>query len=242
MATTLTRERQRVGLTQRELARLAGVAPSTVSRIESGEVDPTIGMLNRLLAATGSKTELVKSSSDPLALAAVRSILEGREEPKVAGWIDRFTRLGWIDTAGQPMSPRSLCERAARFADLLRRPGARVYRNDFSPDDLAAALAKAGIAAVATCGMAMDALGITDTSGWNVFYVKEIDRAESTLGLQIYGRLEGAPLVLLPYDGLSEIGAIRGLASPLQVMLDCYSGPGRMTDMADALADRWDSR
>jgi transcriptional regulator with XRE-family HTH domain len=43
--------RQSAGLSVRALARLAQVPPSTVLRIESGSVDPTFGMLQRLLDA-----------------------------------------------------------------------------------------------------------------------------------------------------------------------------------------------
>jgi transcriptional regulator with XRE-family HTH domain len=41
----------KAGLTQRQLAAAAGVAQSTVARIESGSVQPTLPMLYRLLAA-----------------------------------------------------------------------------------------------------------------------------------------------------------------------------------------------
>jgi transcriptional regulator with XRE-family HTH domain len=52
-AQALASIRSRVGLSQRALARLANVPPSTVSRIERGEVDPSIGMLIRLAEAAG---------------------------------------------------------------------------------------------------------------------------------------------------------------------------------------------
>lgn len=41
------------GLSIRELASRAGVAASTVWRIETGRLDPTVGMLERLLSAAG---------------------------------------------------------------------------------------------------------------------------------------------------------------------------------------------
>jgi len=41
------------GLSIRDLAGCAGVAASTVVRIESGQVDPTLGMLSKLLDVTG---------------------------------------------------------------------------------------------------------------------------------------------------------------------------------------------
>jgi transcriptional regulator with XRE-family HTH domain len=45
--------RGRAGLTQRRLAALAGVPQSTVSRIESGAIDPRISTLRRLLRSCG---------------------------------------------------------------------------------------------------------------------------------------------------------------------------------------------
>ena len=45
--------RGRAGLTQRRLAALAGVPQSTVSRIESGAIDPRISTVQRLLRSCG---------------------------------------------------------------------------------------------------------------------------------------------------------------------------------------------
>ena len=50
--------REDANLTVRELAERAGVAASTVSRIERRHMDPTIGMLDRLLDAAGHDLEL----------------------------------------------------------------------------------------------------------------------------------------------------------------------------------------
>ncbi|WP_111640844.1 helix-turn-helix domain-containing protein [Marinimicrobium alkaliphilum] len=47
----LRKVRERAGLSQRELARRAGVPNSSVSNIEQGRVSPSVDMLSRLLAA-----------------------------------------------------------------------------------------------------------------------------------------------------------------------------------------------
>lgn len=47
------RARADAGLSVRRLAVLAGVSASSVVRIESGQVDPTVGMLRTVLAAAG---------------------------------------------------------------------------------------------------------------------------------------------------------------------------------------------
>jgi transcriptional regulator with XRE-family HTH domain len=47
----LTSARIRTGLSQRQLAEKAGVAHSTVARIEAGHMDPSFGTLARILAS-----------------------------------------------------------------------------------------------------------------------------------------------------------------------------------------------
>ena len=57
-ATMVRGARTSAGLTMRALAARADVATSTIARIESGKVDPTVGMLARLLSAAGRELEL----------------------------------------------------------------------------------------------------------------------------------------------------------------------------------------
>jgi transcriptional regulator with XRE-family HTH domain len=49
----VTRARIRAGMSQRELAEAAGVAQSTIARIESGVADPAFSTIERILAAVG---------------------------------------------------------------------------------------------------------------------------------------------------------------------------------------------
>lgn len=51
--------RRRAGLSQRELARRAGVPQSAVARIENGTVVPRVDTLDRLLAICGEGLEAV---------------------------------------------------------------------------------------------------------------------------------------------------------------------------------------
>jgi transcriptional regulator with XRE-family HTH domain len=63
-ARTLVAEARRAaGLSLRELARLAGVSFTTISRIEAGEMDPTLGTLDRILKAAGRKLEFTTEPS-----------------------------------------------------------------------------------------------------------------------------------------------------------------------------------
>lgn len=51
--------RRRAGLSQRELARRAGVPQSSISRIERGLVSPTVDTLERLVRACGMELEVL---------------------------------------------------------------------------------------------------------------------------------------------------------------------------------------
>jgi transcriptional regulator with XRE-family HTH domain len=56
--TLVSEARQAAGLSLRELARIAGVSFTTISRIENGESDPTVEMLRRILSAAGQTLEM----------------------------------------------------------------------------------------------------------------------------------------------------------------------------------------
>lgn len=60
--TLLRQARLNAALSIRALGKRSGVSPSTISRIEAGRSDPTVGMLVRLLEAAGS--ELVLSTRE----------------------------------------------------------------------------------------------------------------------------------------------------------------------------------
>jgi predicted nucleotidyltransferase len=61
-------------MSARDLATASGVSPSTVTRIERGEVNPTVAMLERLLDASGNQLEVVvKPRAARLTLGAVRA-------------------------------------------------------------------------------------------------------------------------------------------------------------------------
>lgn len=58
VAETVRRARSSSQLSVRGLAEAAAVSPSTVHRIEHGQLAPTVGMLDRILTATGLRLEL----------------------------------------------------------------------------------------------------------------------------------------------------------------------------------------
>lgn len=60
----LRARRQANGLTQAQLALRAGSTQAAISRIERGEVSPTVETLDRLLAMMGDEAELVVRRAD----------------------------------------------------------------------------------------------------------------------------------------------------------------------------------
>jgi transcriptional regulator with XRE-family HTH domain len=56
--------RSRAGLGLRELARRAGTSHATLARYERGEVDPTTGTLERIVAACGYEMRVLLDSPD----------------------------------------------------------------------------------------------------------------------------------------------------------------------------------
>lgn len=68
-STIVSESRRSAGLSRAELARRAGVPRSTVMRIEDGVVDPTIGMLTRLLGASQASLKISQHPCPTLSLA-----------------------------------------------------------------------------------------------------------------------------------------------------------------------------
>lgn len=93
----LREARQAAGLSVRGLAASAGVAASTVARIESGRLDPTTGMLAGLLAAAGRRLEF---SAVPLRVPRLAELADawaidasGQDRPdwtRLRGFLDHL--------------------------------------------------------------------------------------------------------------------------------------------------------
>jgi transcriptional regulator with XRE-family HTH domain len=100
--------RTEAGLSVRALARGAGLSPSTVTRIESGAVDPGLGTLRRLAAAAG-RTMYVShshtphpSEPQPSSPAARLAALSDALRHTRVGTSPDWTRLrGFVDWTGR---------------------------------------------------------------------------------------------------------------------------------------------
>jgi transcriptional regulator with XRE-family HTH domain len=74
-ATLLRHSRNRAALTQRQLASAAGVPQSTIGRIETGRINPTLDTLRHLLRATGQDLELTPVAGADEDLTLIRDRL-----------------------------------------------------------------------------------------------------------------------------------------------------------------------
>lgn len=65
LADVLSEARRQKGLTQQEMASLAGVSQAYIAKLESGEANPTIGHIGRILAAIGLRLHWTLDSLIP---------------------------------------------------------------------------------------------------------------------------------------------------------------------------------
>ena len=87
--------RRRAGISQRELARRAGVSPSTVTRIERGRMEPTFDLLTRLVEACGRELRIRIAEID----WAGRNLLDGLSFEQRLEELHRFTTFELAFTA-----------------------------------------------------------------------------------------------------------------------------------------------
>jgi transcriptional regulator with XRE-family HTH domain len=75
-AALLRYARRRASLTQRDLAERAGVPQSTVARIESSAVDPSVSLLSRLLRACGASLLAIPGNGEGVDRTLIRAMLD----------------------------------------------------------------------------------------------------------------------------------------------------------------------
>ena len=245
LAQRLRTARMMNALSARQVAALAGVSPSTVTRVESGKMNPTYDVVLKLLDAVGLD-ERFDPVSDPMAVAAARWVLGfGEEPPGVDYWINRWILTGTLklDQTGDVTVPdlQTFVFRAGRGAPLAWRPDLVLLRQDRSWEDVSEGLQSAGLKWAATGDRAANRLVPSATEAYPFFYVEDVKSAIDALGLVYKAPMEwGEPITLMPFDGFSEAGRWQDddgawYAAPWQVVLDCYGGTDRMPEQADEL-------
>lgn len=236
------------GLSARQLAALVDVAPSTVTRIESGVVSPSFDLVQEILAVLGEPIGFT-GSADVGAIAAARLALDPKLDievtPGIEVWRQRWARIGLVDEQGRATEGRQadLLFRAGRVARLTRRSNAVDFKAGPSAAELADALGSAGIDYAVTGDAGANLYRSSVAEAWPVLYVEDIERAADAVGLS---RKEpgsfGMRVTLVPFDGVCELGRTMidgvSVAARDQVIIDAYGGIDRMAEQADILAGR----
>jgi len=94
VAHDFAKARLKTGLSRKEVARRAGVSLTTVSRTESGEMDPTITMLQRLCSALDLRVEL---STGPLSEISIAKLSNAFTQEKWGIEIDYLKIRIFVD-------------------------------------------------------------------------------------------------------------------------------------------------
>ncbi len=233
------------GLSARQLAALVDVAPTTVTRIESGAVSPSFDLAQEIFTALGEPLGFT-GLADVAVIAAARLALDPTLNiaitPEVDAWRERWARIGLLDGLGRvvPGKEADLLLRAGRAARLTRRPGAVDFLVGPTASDVAEALDRAGVEYAVTGDAGANLYRSSAGEAWPVLYVEDIARAAEAASLT---RREpgsfGMRVTLIPFDGVSELGRIElggvTVATRDQVILDAYGGIDRMAEQADIL-------
>jgi transcriptional regulator with XRE-family HTH domain len=236
------------GLSARQLAALVDVAPTTVTRIESGVVSPSFDLAQEILTVLGEPigfTGVADVDAIAAARLAIDSALGITATPGVDAWRRRWSRIGLVDAAGrvEPGKEADLLFRAGRAARLTRRPGAVDFIAGPPADEIAKTLNKAGIEYALTGDAGANRYRSSAGEAWPVLYVEAVGRAAEATSL---ARKEpgsfGMRVTLIPFDGVSEVGRVGiggvTVAARDQVVIDAYGGIDRMVEQADILMGR----
>ena len=236
------------GLSARQLAALVDVAPTTVTRIEAGQVSPSFDLAQEILAVLGEPIGFT-GTADVNAIAAARLALDPTlglaVTQGVDAWRQRWARIGLIDVKGRAISGKEadLLFRAGRAARLTRRPGAVDFTAGPTAHDIAEALGVGGVECAMTGDAGANLYRSSAGEAWPVLYVEDVERAAEAAALvrKAPGSF-GMRVTLIPFDGVSEIGRTTiddiTVAARDQVVLDAYGGVDRMAEQADILVGR----
>lgn len=239
------------GLSQADLARMAGVAASTVGRIERAELEPTWSVMNRLLTSAGYRpADGLDPAGDVSAVAAARAtlgeLLLRDLDDRARAWVERWTRANFVDRAGRAINVEKVGVQAGNASRLFSRPNPRlsvVYDRPWQA--VAADLRASGVSYAVSGITATSPTRVEDGASWPLIYVDSLTRAVAAANLREQ-RTAGPRITLMVFDDVAATGTVddRGVAfvSDGQALIDSYAGPGRMADQADSVAARWQAR
>ncbi len=245
----LVRTQRKVNaLSVRDLAALSRVAPSTITRIESGELDPTAGILSRILVNLGL-TLAPLPETDPAASAAARIACDptyaGQRPAAVTELLDGWERIRLAENGFViPDRERDLVFRAARL-DRFTKRGGKEYLAKSGWEEIAESFAaEPQLRWALTGGGAANRFTNVGGDQQQQFYVPDVAMAARAAKLKAVppGYL-GLRVTLIQFNGIYEAGRTMDpdglwLADPWQVAIDCLTGSLAGEAQADAILGR----
>ncbi|GAA1874381.1 hypothetical protein GCM10009715_21360 [Paeniglutamicibacter psychrophenolicus] len=205
-------------LSKTAFAELIGLPASTITRIESGVVEPTYAMLQRIASGAGFRLSetLTESGSDLPYAAALERIRNSTEDerPRLIGKLAQ----------------------TANLAPVAKRRGARLFALESSLEEFLQRLTDQGTNPVVSSLEAVSG-DISQTSSFTpVVYV---DNPEEITDLPDMTPSAKAGVVVLPSTDSTKryVRHVQGTAmlSPEWGMLDALASPGRQADVALSL-------
>ncbi len=233
------------GLNAATAARRAGVSASTLHRILTDQVDPSVGTLREIAIGCGVDLSVSsRSLSDWRAAAAVRSMLEDgyvAPEDEIITWRSRLIRLAQSD------SPVDLVNAAAQASAPLHRLGALWYSGVMTVGRIASAGDAAGgqWALSGAAGLYLPKPGEL-APAITVLWCSDVRAVSQLLAAsesRTTDQVESVTLAVVRGEAELFTGSfMRGLvryAAPIQIVLDCLSLGGDVASDAREEAMTW---
>lgn len=253
------------GITRKELAHLADVSPSTIGRIERGEMDPTWGTMQKVLSATGNQmygasvvscgdtsairaaaplfTELLLRAEKQSGLSITTSIaaVEAVDDP----WAERWKRAGWLNDSMGLGGLIAIAVSAGIAGTIARRPGVRFPVSvEGGWRALVDQLKESRIDYAVSGYVATRRDRSEQTAGTPYVYVRDPREAAEAIGLTRARAGQGVLLLEAELDDLNQVEVESGIrfVPKVRALLDAFSGPGRDPDKAeDLLRATWET-
>lgn len=214
-ASLVTRMRLKRELSKTAFAQLVGVPASTITRIESGMVDPTYSMLQKI--ASGAGFTLSETLSDV-----------GSDAP-YAVVVERIQNASSVER-------RRLVKKLAQTATLApvtKRPGVRVFALDRPIGEFVRYLVERGANPTVS---SLEAVAGDTSSTWSFTPVVYVERPEDLDDLAPMSPTARASVIVLPItENVRKFTRLvdgTAMLRPEWGMLDALASPGRQADVA----------
>jgi transcriptional regulator with XRE-family HTH domain len=244
IGTTVRSWLKRSGLPASVVARRAGVSGSTLHRVLTDQVDPSIGTLREIAVACGVGLTLDTGPlTDAAAAAAARVILEEGYSPSLPGvdlWIERLGRQVGDD-------PVQIVNAAGRASSPMLRPGSLLLAGPVEVGRVASAGEASG-GRWALSGLA----GFRLPGLWErlpaptILWCENVRSVEQLLAdadLPRATRPQRTSLAIVEADSALFINSFEKdrvhYAAPIQILLDGFSIGGVVADIARREAKSW---